>query len=92
MSNKNYCEYRGHYHTDFTLPSEYFLPDVKRPDGLRIYPFDFTYLFHKNIDNSDFKLMGEGQQIRKIGGEGEEPPTLHDTGQRVGSMTKGNPD
>jgi hypothetical protein len=77
MSDKNFCEYQGYYHTDYTLPSEYFLPDVKRPDGLKIHFLDFTYLFHKSVDNPDFKLMSEGQQIRRIDGEVEEPPTLH---------------
>lgn len=72
MSDKNYCEYRGHYHTDYTLPSEYFLPDVERPKGLKDHSLDFTYLFHKSIDNPDFRLMGEGHQIRRIDGEGEE--------------------
>ncbi len=74
MSGKNFCEYRGHYHTDYTLPSEYFLPEVERPDGLKVHALDFTYLFHKNIDNPDFRLMGEGQQIRRI--EGDDSPTL----------------
>lgn len=80
MSDKNFCEYRGHYHTDYTLPSEYFLPNVKRPDELKIHSLDFTYLFRKSIDNPDFRLMGEGQQIRRIDGEVEETPTLHDVG------------
>ncbi len=78
MSEKNFCEYRGHYHTDYTLPSEYFLPDVERPDGLKGHALDFTYLFHKSIDNPDFKLMGEGQQIRRIEVEDKTTPTLAD--------------
>lgn len=62
--DKNSCEYLGYYHTDYTIPSEYFLPDVERPPGLKPYSLDLTYLFNKNVDNPDFRLMGEGQQIR----------------------------
>ncbi|MGB7926408.1 MAG: hypothetical protein WCF57_24415 [Pyrinomonadaceae bacterium] len=72
MSDKNYCEYRGHYHTDYTLPSEYFLADVARPEKLKVHSLDFTYLFHKNIVNPDFRLMGEGHQIRRIDGDDEQ--------------------
>jgi hypothetical protein len=76
MSEKNFCEYRGQYHTDYTLPSEYFLPDVERPEGLKVHSLDFTYLFHKSIDNPDFRLMGEGQQIRRIEADANTTPTL----------------
>lgn len=76
MSEKNFCEYRGHYHTDHTLPSEYFLPDVERPEGLEVHSLDLTYLFHKSIDNPDFRLMGEGQQIRRIEADANTTPTL----------------
>jgi len=69
MLDKNFCEYRGRYHTDHTLPSEYFLPGIERPDGLKVHSLDFTYLFHKSITNPDFKLMGEGHQIRRIDGD-----------------------
>ncbi len=72
MSDKNFCEYRGYYHTDYTLPSDYFLPDVERPEGLKVHSLDFTYLFHKSVDNPDYRLMGEGQQIRKIEVDAEE--------------------
>jgi hypothetical protein len=66
VADKNFCEYRGYYHTDYTLPSEYFLPDVERPAGLRPHMLDFTYLFHRDVDNPDFRLLGEGHQIRPI--------------------------
>ncbi len=78
MSDKNFCEYRGRYHTDYTLPSEYFLPDVGRPEGLKVHTLDFTYLFHRSVDNPDYRLMGEGQQIRRVTGEADEVPTLND--------------
>jgi hypothetical protein len=47
------------------------LPDVARPEGLKVHSLDFTYLFHKSLDNPDFRLMGEGHQIRRIDGDGE---------------------
>jgi hypothetical protein len=71
VADKNFCEYRGYYHTDYTLPSEYFLPDVERPAGVRPHTLDFTYLFHRDVDNPDFRLMGEGHQIRALPGRDE---------------------
>lgn len=64
VMDKNHCEYRGWYHTDYTLPSEYFQADIERPADLKGHSLDFTYLFHRSLDNPDFKLMGEGHQIR----------------------------
>lgn len=78
MSDKNFCEYKGRYHTDYTLPSEYFLPDVERPAGLTVHSLDFTYLFHKSIANPDFRLMGEGHQIRRIDGDGEQAQNFNE--------------
>ena len=70
LADKNFSEYRGRYHTDFTVPSEYFRPDVIRPDGIGDYILDFTYLFRNDVDNPDFTTMGSGRPIRE--GEGEE--------------------
>lgn len=78
MSNKNFCEYKGRYHTDYTLPSEYFLPDVERPAGLTVHSLNFTYLFYKSIANPDFRLMGEGHQIRRIDGDGEQAQNFNE--------------
>jgi hypothetical protein len=72
VPDKNYCEYKGWYHTDHTLPSEYFLPVVGRPAEIKAHSLDFTYLFHQVIDNPDFRLMGEGLQIRDLTINGEE--------------------
>jgi len=69
VRDKNYCEYKGYYHTDYTLPSEYFLPNVQRPTGITQHVLDFTYLFKRSLDNPDFRLLGEGHQIRDIRGE-----------------------
>jgi hypothetical protein len=71
VADKNFCEYRGYYHTDYTLPSEYFLPDVERAAGVIAHTLDFTYLFHRDVDNPDFRLMGEGHQIRAAPGRDE---------------------
>jgi hypothetical protein len=67
LADKNYCEYSGQYHTDVTLPSAYFRPDVLRPDGLPVHQLDFTYLFDESLDNPDFDRMGHGIQIRETG-------------------------
>ncbi len=64
LADKNYCEYLGRYHTDFTVPSEYFLSDINRPVDLRTHKLDFSYLFDQSIDNFDFARMGEGEIIR----------------------------
>ena len=34
LAGKDYCSYFGKYHTDSTLPSEYFRDDVRRPPSL----------------------------------------------------------
>ena len=67
LAEKDFRKYHGWYHTDFTLPSEYFRPEVQRPDSLSGHSLDFTYLFVKDIENPDFDLMGEGRRIRADG-------------------------
>jgi hypothetical protein len=64
LADKDYCEYSGLYHTDYTVPSEYFIADVERPAGQREHALDFTYLFDDSLDNFDFDRMGEGDMIR----------------------------
>lgn len=65
LVGKNHCQYRGYYHTDQTLPSCYFLETVERPaDITAINDLDFTYLFHKDVNNPAFRTMGEGVPIR----------------------------
>jgi len=63
--DKDYCEYQGWYHTDYTLPSEYFDPNIERPTAIRNYRLDFTYLFEESLDNPDFERMGRGRAIRE---------------------------
>jgi hypothetical protein len=64
LQDKNFCSYEGYYHTDYTLPSEYFLPSVERPDDTKVHTLDFTYLFDKRLDNPDFDKLGSGRQVR----------------------------
>jgi hypothetical protein len=85
VRDKNYCEYKGYYHTDYTLPSEYFLPDVQRPTGITQHILDFTYLFKRGVDNPDFRLLGEGHQIRDMSGENDRWPAYAE------KLAKGEP-
>jgi hypothetical protein len=55
--------YMGYYHTDYTLPSLYFLPDVERPQ-LEASELDLTYLTNAHVDNPDYLTMGAGRRIR----------------------------
>jgi hypothetical protein len=60
----NYKNYDGWYHTDVSVPSDYFHPDVNRPAGVQKKDLDFTYLFVDSIDNPDFETTGLGGQIQ----------------------------
>jgi hypothetical protein len=64
LRGKSCSHYAGFYHTDFTLPSEYFRPDVERPGTVRERDLDFTYLSMPAVENPDHTLMGSGRQIR----------------------------
>jgi hypothetical protein len=64
----NFCSYRGYYHTDFTLPSEYFRADVERPHEIKAFDnLDFTYLFREALENPAHDTMGKGVPIRTNG-------------------------
>jgi len=70
LEGKNYCWYKGYYHTDHTLPRAYFRADVDRPADVEpIEPLDFTYLFDDSVDNPAFRTMGAGVPIRDDGVE-----------------------
>jgi hypothetical protein len=64
LAGKDWREYFGYYHTDYTIPSEYFRPDVERPADLSGHVLDFTYLFEAGAENPAFTTMGEGRRIR----------------------------
>lgn len=74
LADKNHCRYRGYYHTDYTLPSLYFRADVERgPDVEPFDDLDFTYLFHKHVDNPSYRTMGDGVPIRGTDSSGDIP-------------------
>ncbi len=64
LTDKSFCTYRGYYHTDYSLPSEYFVADIERPADTEVHTLDFTYLFDKRLDNPDFEKIGVGRQVR----------------------------
>lgn len=64
FADKDHRGYQGWYHTDYTLPSEYFVPDIDRPVPIQAHELDFTYLFDQSLDNPDFDRMGRGRVIR----------------------------
>lgn len=67
LLDRNYCKYQGYYHTDHTIPSDYFLHDVKRPDHVKPFSLDFTYLFRSHVNNPAYTTMGTGRRIRRAG-------------------------
>ena len=64
VADKDYTKYKGWYHTDITIPSEYFRPDVERPQDVQSKVLDFTYLFHDDIDNPDHLTTAKGRRVR----------------------------
>jgi hypothetical protein len=60
----DYKNYDGWYHTDVTVPSDYFHPDMDRPASVERKHLDFTYLFNDSIENPDFETTGLGGRIR----------------------------
>jgi len=64
LADKDFHHYVSYYHTDVTIPSEYFLPDVRRPSHCKARTMEFTYLFDTDINNPDYMTMGAGRRIR----------------------------
>ena len=64
LADKNYCEYQGYYHTDITIPSDYFRPEVERPAEVKPLRLDFTYLINSHVDNPSYHTMGRGRRVR----------------------------
>jgi len=69
-------EYSGHYHTDHTIPSCYFRPDVSRSVALPTHVLDFTYLYDESPENVDHLTMGRGIPIAAA--DGQEAPAVGD--------------
>ena len=74
LENKNYCEYAGYYHTDYTIPDEYFSASVHRPLSTKQWKLDFTYLLANNVKDPDNTRLLQGQRIRSFGA----PESKHD--------------
>lgn len=83
LADKDFTTYRGWYHTDVTVPSEYFRPDVERPADLKALLLDFSYLFQTGVENPAYTTMGEGRRIR----EDEEAPYATAAALRAARMT-----
>jgi hypothetical protein len=66
LEDRNYCEYQGYYHTDVTIPSEYFDEAVCRPDSQAPMRLDFTYLFDEKLKNPDFITTATGRRVRGV--------------------------
>jgi hypothetical protein len=64
LVGKDHRSYKGYYHTDITIPSEYFTTDIARSKNCEVYSLDFTYLYDKDLSNPDFITMGEGRKVR----------------------------
>ena len=64
LADKNHCEYAGYYHTDVTLPSAYFKPDVDRPKDQSVERLDLTYLNEAAADPIDRSRTAAGRRIR----------------------------
>ena len=64
LADKNQCEYAGYYHTDVTLPSEYFKPAVERPEDQHVQRLDLTYLNESAGDPIDRSRIAAGRRIR----------------------------
>lgn len=64
LRDKDCRHYVSYYHTDITIPAEYFLADVARPSHCKARTMEFTYLFDTDIHNPDFLTMGAGRRIR----------------------------
>jgi hypothetical protein len=58
LAKKDYRKYKGWYHTDVTIPSDYFQPDVARPAEIAETDLYFTYLFDRK--EIAFRTMGAG--------------------------------
>ena len=76
-------EYIGYYHTDHTVPSVYFRPDIARPAEVTPFVLDFTYLHHSSADNPAHITMGRGLRVRHDEDAQAPPPTGPDRRGRV---------
>ncbi len=86
LAGYDYTKYRGYYHTDFTVPSLYFRPDVERPEDASPLVLDFSYLFDNRLENPDHVALGTGRRIRAQLDDSEAAGGVHDTGTKKSRM------
>ncbi|OAI50257.1 hypothetical protein AYO44_17940 [Planctomycetaceae bacterium SCGC AG-212-F19] len=82
IADKNFETYQGYYHTDHTIPSIYFRPDVVRPEQIPQQYLDFTYLFRTG--SASFITMGGGRRIRND----EAQPGVTEAEAKLARMTE----
>jgi hypothetical protein len=64
LNGMNWTTYLGWYHTDITVPSEYFQIDQSRPKSIKVpLALDFSYLHSKR--ELDFKKLAQGKLIKE---------------------------
>jgi hypothetical protein len=78
LAGRDCREYEGFYHTDVTLPTVYFRPEIERPASVHSQRLDFTYLWNQTADNPDYTTMGVGRRIRSVLGLRREPFRTND--------------
>ncbi len=67
LQDRDYCTYRGHYHTDITIPFRVFsAPTCCVLPACLLHLLDFTYLFNPDIANPDFVTTATGRRVRGI--------------------------
>jgi len=63
LEGMNWTTYLGWYHTDVTVPSEYFLSDQGRPQTIEFpIALDFSYLHSQR--EPDYKKLARGELIK----------------------------
>lgn len=66
LKEMDWATYLGWYHTDITVPSEYFLAQQERPSGITCpFALDFSYLHDKR--GPDYKKLAQGILVRNRG-------------------------
>jgi hypothetical protein len=61
LAECNISTYAGWYHTDISIPSEYFVLSQSRPEGTLPFALDLTYLHAGR--GSDFRSMASGDVV-----------------------------
>jgi hypothetical protein len=63
LKTMSWTTYAGWYHTDVTIPSEYFQPEQDRPAAIQVpIALDFSYLHSKR--EADYKKLAVGELIK----------------------------